>query len=252
MANELLKLDKISLNYHTLKHETQAIKDISFTVNNGEFISIVGPSGCGKTTLLSIISGILPASKGNVYLQGVPTCQIKNKIGYMFQADHLFEWRTVWQNVKLGLEINHNKDSKNLEYLKELLTKYGLYDFLDKYPKHLSGGMRQRVALIRTLAIKPELLLLDEPFGALDYQTKKTVVQDVSSIISNEQKTSILVTHDIGEAVSLSDKIIVLSKRPSIVKNEFTSNLREIPLIEDRKKTKEYYTLVDKIWKELT
>ena len=248
----LLEMANVSLNYHTLKDETKAIENISMYVKDKEFVSIVGPSGCGKTTLLSIIAGIIKPSSGTALLNGKPTYETKNKIGYMFQRDHLFEWRTVLQNVKLGLEISHNKDPKNIEYLESLLKKYGLYDFKDKYPNHLSGGMRQRVALIRTLVLRPELLLLDEPFGALDYQTRKFVIQDVSSIIDKEQKTSILVTHDLGEAASLSDRIIVLSKRPSVVKAEFKSNLRKIPLIEDRKRTDEYQEIVDKIWKELS
>ncbi len=248
----LLEIKNVSLNYHTLKDETKAIEDISLNVDDKEFVSIVGPSGCGKTTLLSIIAGIIKPSSGSVTLNGKPTFETKNKIGYMFQRDHLFEWRTVLQNVKLGLEITHNKDPENKKYLESLLKKYGLYDFKDKYPNHLSGGMRQRVALIRTLVLRPELLLLDEPFGALDYQTRKMVIQDVSSIIDKEQKTSILVTHDLGEAASLSDRIIVLSKRPSVVKAEFKSNLRKIPLIEDRKRTDEYQEIVDKIWKELS
>lgn len=248
----LLEIKNVSLNYHTLKDETKAIEDISLNVDDKEFVSIVGPSGCGKTTLLSIIAGIIKPSSGSVTLNGKPTFETKNKIGYMFQRDHLFEWRTVLQNVKLGLEITHNKDPENKEYLESLLKKYGLFDFKDKYPNHLSGGMRQRVALIRTLVLRPELLLLDEPFGALDYQTRKMVIQDVSSIIDKEQKTSILVTHDLGEAASLSDRIIVLSKRPSVVKAEFKSNLRKIPLIEDRKRTDEYQEIVDKIWKELS
>ena len=248
----LLEIENVSLNYHTLKDETKAIENISMYVKDKEFVSIVGPSGCGKTTLLSIIAGVIKPSSGTALLKGKPTYETKNKIGYMFQRDHLFEWRTVLQNVKLGLEISHNKDPKNIEYLESLLKKYGLYDFKDKYPNHLSGGMRQRVALIRTLVLHPELLLLDEPFGALDYQTRKFVIQDVSSIIDKEQKTSILVTHDLGEAASLSDRIIVLSKRPSVVKAEFKSNLRKIPLIEDRKRTDEYQEIVDKIWKELS
>ncbi len=153
--------------------------------------------------------------------------------------------------MKLGLEINKDKSPESLAYVNELLKKYGLQDFKGKYPAHLSGGMRQRVALIRTLAMRPEILLLDEPFGALDYQTKRIVIQDVSNIIANEQKTSILVTHDLNEAVSLSDRIVVLSKRPSEVKKVFVSNLRSIPSIDDRKNTDEYKDLVDKIWKEL-
>ena len=247
----ILELKNISLNYHTLKDETKAIENISFDLNPKEFISIVGPSGCGKTTLLSIIAGILKPSSGTVLLNNLPIEQYKNKIGYMFQRDQLFEWRTVAQNVRLGLEINHTKTPENEKYLNKLLEKYGLYDFRDKYPHHLSGGMRQRVALIRTLVLRPEILLLDEPFGALDYQTRKTVIQDVSSIITREEKASILVTHDLGEAVSLSDRIIVLSGRPSVVKKVFSTSLRKIPLIEERKRTDEYKETVDKIWKEL-
>lgn len=241
----ILELKNISLNYHTLKDETKAIENISFDLNPKEFISIVGPSGCGKTTLLSIIAGILKPSSGTVLLNNLPIEQYKNKIGYMFQRDQLFEWRTVAQNVRLGLEINHTKTPENEKYLNELLEKYGLYDFRDKYPHHLSGGMRQRVALIRTLVLRPEILLLDEPFGALDYQTRKTVIQDVSSIITREEKASILVTHDLGEAVSLSDRIIVLSNRPSVVKKVFSTSLRKIPLIEERKRTDEYKETVD-------
>ena len=249
--NHLLELNDISLNYHTLKDETKAIENISMYVDTKEFISIVGPSGCGKTTLLSIIAGILKPSTGAITLNGKPISETKNKIGYMFQRDQLFEWRTVLQNIKLGLEITHNKDPENQKYLSELIEKYGLQDFRNKYPHHLSGGMRQRVALIRTLVLRPEILLLDEPFGALDYQTRKTVIQDVASIIAREEKTSILVTHDLSEAVSLSDRIIVLSKRPSKVKKIFKTDLRKIPSIEDRKRTDEYKQIVDDIWKEL-
>ncbi len=247
----LLSLKDVTYNYHTLKDETQAIKSITMFADDKEFVSIVGPSGCGKTTLLSLIAGILSPSGGTITLGGEPLASKKNKIGYMFQRDHLFEWRTVLQNVKLGLEINKDKSPESLAYVNELLKKYGLQDFKGKYPAHLSGGMRQRVALIRTLAMRPEILLLDEPFGALDYQTKRIVIQDVSNIIANEQKTSILVTHDLNEAVSLSDRIVVLSKRPSEVKKVFVSNLRSIPSIDDRKNTDEYKDLVDKIWKEL-
>ena len=250
-GKHLLELENISLNYHTLKDETTAIKDITMHVDTKEFISIVGPSGCGKTTLLSIIAGILKPSHGKITLNGKPIAETKNQIGYMFQRDQLFEWRTVLQNVRLGLEITHNHDPENEKYLNELLDKYGLGDFRDKYPHHLSGGMRQRVALIRTLVLRPEILLLDEPFGALDYQTRRTVIQDVSSIITREEKTSILVTHDLSEAVSLSDRIIVLSKRPSIVKAEFKTNLRKLKNIEERKRTEEYKRIVDEIWKEL-
>jgi len=248
----LLLLKNVTYNYHTLKDETNAIKSITMFADNKEFVSIVGPSGCGKTTLLSLIAGILTPSSGTITLQNKPLISSKNKIGYMFQRDHLFEWRTVQQNVQLGLEISKTKSIESVAYVSNLLDKYGLHDFKNKYPAHLSGGMRQRVALIRTLAIRPELLLLDEPFGALDYQTRRLVIQDVSDIITNEQKTSILVTHDISEAVSLSDRIIVLSKRPSEVKRVYHSTLRSIPNISDRKNTQEYKDLIDKIWKELS
>ena len=247
----LLELENIALNYHTLKDETTALQDITMYVDTKEFISIVGPSGCGKTTLLSIIAGILKPSHGKITLNGKPIAETKNQIGYMFQRDQLFEWRTVLENVRLGLEISHNRNPENEKYLNELLDKYGLGDFRNKYPHHLSGGMRQRVALIRTLVLRPEILLLDEPFGALDYQTRRTVIQDVSSIITREEKTSILVTHDLSEAASLSDRIIVLSKRPSTVKAEFKTNLRKLENIEERKRTEEYKQIVDKIWKEL-
>ncbi len=247
----LLELENIALNYHTLKDETTALQDITMYVDTKEFISIVGPSGCGKTTLLSIIAGILKPSRGKITLNGKPIAETKNQIGYMFQRDQLFEWRTVLENVRLGLEISHNRNPENEKYLNELLDKYGLGDFRNKYPHHLSGGMRQRVALIRTLVLRPEILLLDEPFGALDYQTRRTVIQDVSSIITREEKTSILVTHDLSEAASLSDRIIVLSKRPSTVKAEFKTNLRKLENIEERKRTEEYKQIVDKIWKEL-
>lgn len=247
----LLSLQNVTYNYHTLQDETPAIKSISMFANDKEFVSIVGPSGCGKTTLLSLIAGILTPSSGTITLGGEPLANKKNKIGYMFQRDHLFEWRNVLQNVKLGLEIGKHKSEESLNYVNDLLVKYGLQDFKRKYPSHLSGGMRQRVALIRTLATRPEILLLDEPFGALDYQTKRIVIQDVNNIITSEQKTSVLVTHDLNEAVSLSDRIVVLSKRPSEVKKVFSSHLREIPSIEDRKNTREYKELVDNIWKEL-
>ncbi len=252
MSEHLLEIKDVALNYHTLKDEIQAINNISFCVDKNEFISIVGPSGCGKTTLLSIISGLLKPSSGKIILNDEEVVKPSNHIGYMFQRDHLFEWRTVIQNIQLGLEINKQITDENKLYIDNLLKKYGLYEFKDKYPKHLSGGMRQRVALIRTLAMKPDLLLLDEPFGALDYQTRKIVIQDVASIIEKEQKTSILVTHDLGEAVSLSDRIIILSARPSQVKREIKTNLRKIASVDERKRTREFNDIVDEIWKELS
>ena len=207
---EILQLKNVSKAFYTKTQETLAIKDLSLTVNKGEFVSIIGPSGCGKTTVLSLIAGLIAPTSGTVWhnTQG---------IGYMLQRDHLFEWRTIWKNVTLGLEINKTKTAANCQYVEQLLKKYGLWEFAKHYPPQLSGGMRQRAALIRTLATNPDLLLLDEPFSALDFQTRLAVCDDVYKIIRSENKTAVLVTHDISEAISMSDRILVLSSRPSSV-----------------------------------
>lgn len=216
---KLLQLNNVSLNYHTPKSQTLAVKDLSFTIDQGEFTAIIGPSGCGKTTILSMIAGLLKPSCGEIFIGDNTVTKTDDKIAYMLQKDHLFEWRTILNNVLLPLEIKKIKTKENVAYAKELLEKYGLGEFSSFYPNQLSGGMRQRVALIRTLTQKPELLLLDEPFSALDYQTRLSVCDDVYSIIKSEKKTALLVTHDISEAISLSDKIIVLTNRPATVKN---------------------------------
>ena len=248
--NDVLKVSNVNYIYHTLQNEIEAIKDISFTINKGEFVAIVGPSGCGKTTILSLIAGLLKPTKGSITLDGknVDT----SKIGYMFQKDHLFEWRTIWQNVILGLEIK--KEQKNTEKtinVKSLLEKYGLKDFIKNKPRELSGGMRQRVALIRTLATDPKILLLDEPFSALDYQTRLNVCDDVYKIIKNENKTALLVTHDISEAISLADKVIILSSRPSYVKKIIDINLNSYGLPFKRREAPEFRELFDEIWREI-
>ena len=230
--SKLLELRNINLTYQTLKSETKAIENVNFSVEQGEFVSIVGPSGSGKTTILSIIAGLLKASSGDVLLDGEKITGISTNVGYMFQRDNLFEWLTVLQNIKLGLKINSGKNCLNQDKLNELVNKYGLSGFEKSKPNELSGGMRQRVSLIRTLALNPKLLLLDEPFSALDYQTRLSVQTDIHSIIKSENKTAILVTHDISEAISMSDKIIVLSKRPGTVKNiielDFDKNLNPL------------------------
>ena len=217
MSN-LLELNNINLTYQTLKSETKAIENVSFSVKQGEFVSIVGPSGSGKTTILSIIAGLLKASSGTILLDGEEITGISTNVGYMFQRDNLFEWLNVLQNIKLGIKINSGKNCLSHEKLINLLNKYELTGFEKSRPSELSGGMRQRVSLIRTLALNPKLLLLDEPFSALDYQTRLSVQTDIHSIIKSENKTAILVTHDISEAISMSDKIIVLSKRPGTIK----------------------------------
>jgi NitT/TauT family transport system ATP-binding protein len=238
--------------YHTSKAETPAIKNLNFEVTEGEFVSIVGPSGCGKSTLLSIISGLLKPSSGRVLLDNSEITYPCSKIGYMLQKDHLFEWRTIMKNVTLGLEIQGKLNKESIDYVKDMLKKYGLYNFRNYYPHQLSGGMRQRVALIRTLAVRPDILLLDEPFAALDYQTRLAVSDEVYCIIKGEGKTAVMVTHDIAEAISVADRVIVLSKRPSELKNIYDIKLT----VENRtplrsREAPEFRYYFNKIWKEL-
>ena len=227
--NTLLELKNVNLTYQTLQSETHAIKDISFSLNEGEFVSIVGPSGCGKTTILSMIAGLLKPTSGNIFLDGNLVTKVSTNVGYMLQRDNLFEWLNIYQNISIGLKINHKKNCLSKEKLMSLVSKYGLSGFEKSKPSELSGGMRQRVSLIRTLALNPKLLLLDEPMSALDYQTRLSVQNDIHSIIKSENKTAILVTHDISEAVVMSDKIIILTKRPGTIKKvinlDFDKNL---------------------------
>lgn len=243
----VLKIDNISYSYHTITGETPAVKNISLTIEKGEFISIVGPSGCGKSTLLSLISGLIHPDSGTIEING------SNNIGYMFQKDNLFEWRTVYGNARLGLDIQHKATPKNLEYVNSLLTAYGLDNFKNSHPSQLSGGMRQRAALIRTLALEPDLLLLDEPFSALDYQTRLEVCDDIGTILKKEEKTAILVTHDLSEAISMGDRVVVLSHRPCTICDIIPINLsieNRTPLSSrNAPEFKDYFNI---IWKELT
>jgi len=240
VMQKAVSVKDVQLYYHDLAGETQAIKNISFDVSDGEFVSIVGPSGCGKSTLLSILCGLLKPSFGNVYIKE------GSKTGYMLQKDHLFEWRTIFSNACLGLEVQKNLDCNTKLAVHELLKKYGLEQCCNCYPSQLSGGMRQRAALIRTLATKPDILFLDEPFSALDYQSRLNVSEDISGIIRSEKKTAVLVTHDISEAIALSDRVIVLSKRPAVIKAEFKIDIQGNPRFSP--KFREYF---DRIWKEL-
>ncbi|MBQ9949748.1 MAG: ABC transporter ATP-binding protein [Clostridia bacterium] len=208
-----VSLNNISHVYQDLKSETYALCDINLSISKGEFIAIIGPSGCGKTTLLSILSGMIEPTQGTVTVNGRPASECD--VGYMLQHDHLFEWQTIESNALLGLRVRHKLSDENRKYAHELLTRYGLEEFCKAYPTQLSGGMRQKAALIRTLALRPEMMLLDEPFSALDFQTRLTVADEVGKIIRSEGKTAILVTHDITEAISLADKVVVLSKRPA-------------------------------------
>ena len=221
MEKPFLSFLNVSYAYHNLKGETQAVQDLSFHIHEGEFVAIVGPSGCGKSTILSLVSGIFQPEEGEIRF-----ADDKNKrpmIGYMLQRDHLFPWRTIWSNCMLGLEIQQDKTPEKMEYAEYLLKEYNLWDVRNKKPDELSGGMRQRAALIRTLVMNPDLFLLDEPFSALDFQTRIEVSGDIASIIRESGKTIILITHDLQEAISLSDRVIVLSGRPAHV-------IRDIPI----------------------
>lgn len=243
----ILSLKNITYSYHNLNGETPALSEITFQVPEGEFLAIVGPSGCGKSTLLSIIAGLLEPESGTLSFGA------SSSIGYMLQHDHLFEWRTIYQNVILGLELNKNITKENIDYVLTLLKEYGLFDFKDKKPSELSGGMRQRAALIRTMAIRPDILLLDEPFSALDFQTRMTVSADIGGIIRNSGKTAILITHDLSEAITLADRVIVLSGRPATVKYELPIHYdiaRTSPL--SIRNTDVYQTYFNRLWKELS
>ena len=249
----ILTLSDINYSYHELTGETKALDNISFTVNPGEFIVIVGPSGSGKSTLLSIIAGLLIPKEGNISLNNKPLISEKSKIGYMLQKDHLFEWRTVLSNVMLGLEIQNKIDETSRQKSLKLLKTYGLEEFANAKPSQLSGGMRQRAALIRTLVLEPELLLLDEPFSALDYQTRLNVSDDIWKIIKQEQKTAILVTHDLSEAVSMADRVLVLSARPGHIVKDITIKYEELEIDSpmNRRNAKEFKSYFNLIWKEL-
>ncbi len=241
---DILTLDNISKEFYTELGTLEVLKNITFTIKKGEIVSIIGPSGSGKSTILNIISGLISPTKGQVLTNG--------EIGYMFQKDHLLEWRSIWDNVKLGLEITKEDKEESLAEIKNLLNKYGLSDFINNYPQELSGGMRQRIALIRTLAIKPALLLLDEPFSALDYQTRLMVSDDVYKMIKDANTSTILVTHDISEAIAMSDRIIVLSHRPATILKihdlEFDEENRTPLNTRTSKVFQEYFDL---IWNEL-
>ena len=217
-----LTVSHLRETYQSDNGEVEAIKDVSFTLEKGEFLSIVGPSGCGKSTLLSILAGLLPATSGTVTVNGRPVRGISPEIGYMLQKDNLLPWRTIYQNVLFGLEIRHTLSPDTRQRADRLLRTYGLWEFRHKYPAQLSGGMRQRVALIRTLAVNPTILLLDEAFSALDYQTRLSVTQDVYAILRREGITTVMVTHDIPESISMGDRVLILSARPACVKEILT------------------------------
>ncbi len=247
----MLRIANAGFKYQAENGEVEVFDDISFTVDKGYFLSIVGPSGCGKSTLLSLIAGLLPMSKGEITINGEKVSGVSSHIGYMLQRDNLLEWRTIWKNVLFGLEIQGKINESTIYRTEELLKKYGLYEFRNKYPKQLSGGMRQRVALIRTLAASPDILLLDEAFSALDYQTRLDVTNDVYQIIKTEGVTTLMVTHDIPESICMGDSVMILTKRPAkikeIVKIDFPEGRTPISCRTDTG----FSPIFDHIWKEL-
>jgi NitT/TauT family transport system ATP-binding protein len=248
----MLKLRDINYSYHTLHGETKVLNNVSFGVKEGEFVAVVGPSGCGKSTLLSIIAGLLAPESGTIAVNNPDGSLHYPKVGYMLQHDHLFEWRSVYKNVILGLELNHMLTEERLSYVNRLLRDYDLEQFRDKRPGELSGGMKQRAALIRTLALDPQLLLLDEPFSALDYQTRLSVSADICRLIRRTGKTMLLITHDLSEAISLADRVIVLSKRPSTVKCEIPIHLTladDSPLA--ARNAPEFSHYFNQLWEEI-
>ena len=246
---KLFETKNVSLTYQTTDDEIKAIENLSFSCMEGDFLSIIGPSGCGKTTVLSMLAGLLKPTSGSIIFNQENDNK-KIEIGYMLQKDHLFPWRTIEKNVFLPLEIKKIKSKDSKEYVIQLIKKYGLEEFIKKYPDQLSGGMRQRVALIRTLASNPKLLLLDEPFSALDSQTRLLVCDDVYNIIKAEKKTAVLVTHDISEAISMSDIIVVLTDRPAMVKSVHRPLIKgDTPL--KKRESPDFGIWFEKIWKEL-
>lgn len=243
--NKILEVKNIKKIYHTLTEEILAIDDISFEIIEGEILSIVGPSGCGKSTLLSIVNNLVEKSSGDV---------IKSKdvtMAYMLQDDCLLNFRTILDNCLIGLEITKNLSDESIGYVKNLLANYGLKDFMDRYPAELSGGMRQRCALIRTLALKPDILLLDEALSALDYQNRLTIGNDIYKIIKQEKITAVMVTHDINEAIRMSDKVIVLTNRPARVKNIYDIRFTKRSTPIDCMSEPEFSHYFNQIWRDL-
>lgn len=249
--SDIVSIKNLNLIYQSIDSETLALENINLNIKPQEFVSIVGPSGCGKTTILSLIAGLLKPTNGEIKVLNKQPNPKDNICGYMFQRDNLLPWRSIEKNIYFGLELKKQKNKDRCSYALSIAEKYGLSEFLKKHPSELSGGMRQRVALIRTLALKPELLLLDEPFSALDYQTRLELCDHVFEIIKQEKKTAVLVTHDIYEAISMSDRIIVLSARPGKIKAIHETHFKQDSTPFMRRKSNEAKVLFDTIWQEI-
>lgn len=243
--SNILEINNLKKIYHTKTQEILAVKDFSLDIKDGEFVAIVGPSGCGKSTILSILCGLEEKSGGDIILKD------NEKIGYMLQQDSLFEWRNILDNCLLGPEINKTLNDNSKKHVIDLLNTYGLKDFIYSYPDNLSGGMRQRVALIRTLANNPSLLLLDEPFSALDYQSRLSISDDIYNILRKEKKTMIMVTHDIAEAISICDRVVVLSERPAVIKNIYNIELENKSTPINNRNDKKFTYYYNLIWKDI-
>jgi len=254
-AANRIEIDNVSLRYFTRQAETQALSGISLDIEPGEFVSLIGQSGCGKSTLLSIIAGILEPSEGCVRVGGKPVTSPSQRIGYMLQQDYLFEWRTILDNALLGAQIQRRDMKESRERAIHLLEKCGMGNFLHQYPRALSGGMRQRVALARTLTTNPDVVLLDEPFSALDSQTRLAIADEVVDVLRAEGKTVVLVTHDIGEAISMTDRVVVLSRRPGRIKSQhrmdFPSTPGRRPTPFEARALPEFNNYFNTLWDEL-
>lgn len=250
-----LALDRVGLRYFTSEAETEALSNISLKVEAGEFVSIIGQSGCGKSTLLSLMAGIMPVTDGDILLDGKPITGPSRRVGYMLQQDYLYEWRSILDNAILGAEIQKLDLDHARARAVQLLQKCALGDFLHHYPRQLSGGMRQRVALVRTLVTEPDVVLLDEPFSALDSQTRLAIADEVVEVLRSEGKTVILVTHDIGEAIAMTDRVVVLSRRPGRIKSEYgitfagQGGKRPTPFV--ARSLPEFTGYFNLLWKEL-
>lgn len=247
-----LRIHRVHHTYFTKESAVTALEDVSLTIEEGEFVSFIGPSGCGKTTLLSIIAGLLLPTEGHVTLDGKKSRKLKPRIGYMLQQDYLFPWKTIKENITLGLKMRRELTEEKEQEALSLLEQMGLRGVESHYPRQLSGGMRQRAALVRTLAVNPDILLLDEPFSALDYQTKLKLEELVSNTLDTFRKTAVLVTHDIGEAIAMSDRIFLFSANPGKIAKTFIvpQELQQLPPLQVRQHAL-YNTLFQRIWKEL-
>lgn len=246
-----IEFKHVNLSYFTAKQETEVLQDINLSIQAGEFISIVGPSGCGKSTLLSLISGMLKPTKGDVLIEGQAGTGVSPKVGYMLQHDHLFEWRDLLSNLLVGAEVRRMNRKTAEQKAIELLERYGLAGFAHHNPVQLSGGMRQRVALIRTLVTNPDILLLDEPFSSLDYQTRLTLADEIFNIIKDQGKTAVLVTHDIPEAISMGDRVMVMSRRPSTISSIYNIQLEDGMTPLQKRSTGAFNPYFNDIWREL-